>query len=136
MTSDTVIRLRAPESRIAKHFVLWSYANSALTITSGILLVPFYLRSIGKENYGVWAAATGYCGILSLFELGVSYIAAQQCGRLVEAADAATGAIAETTPVQQPQQAAAGAIAETSQAQQPKQTALGAIIFFSYLFQF
>ena len=46
--------------------------NLALAALSGILLTPYLVRSLGPEQYGMWALAYAVIGYYSLMDLGMS----------------------------------------------------------------
>ncbi len=47
-------------------------ANFLLSTVVGFLLTPFIVRSLGQEQYGIWALAYAFIGYYSLLDLGMS----------------------------------------------------------------
>lgn len=57
---------------------LGGYANTAITIIQGLLLVPLYLHFLGSNTYGLWLASSGMLGMLLLINFGVGSLITQR----------------------------------------------------------
>jgi O-antigen/teichoic acid export membrane protein len=57
---------------------LGGYANTAITIIQGLLLVPLYLHFLGSNTYGLWLASGGILGMLLLVNFGVGNLITQR----------------------------------------------------------
>ena len=57
---------------------LGGYANTAITIVQGILLVPLYLHFIGSSTYGYWLASGGMLGMLLMMNFGIGTLLIQR----------------------------------------------------------
>lgn len=57
---------------------LGGYANTAITIVQGLLLIPLYLYFIGPTTYGLWLASGGMLGMMLLMNFGVGTLVTQR----------------------------------------------------------
>ena len=51
-----------------------------LSIVQGVVLVPLYLRYIGKDMYGAWLATASTVALLGIADLGITGIISQRSG--------------------------------------------------------
>ncbi len=51
--------------------MIGGYANKAIVIVQGLLLIPFYLHFIGVRMYGLWLASGGILAWLSFMDIGL-----------------------------------------------------------------
>ena len=51
-----------------------SYVNTVISIVSGIILSSFYIRQLGKTEYGVYEAIGSFINYLVLFEFGTGTV--------------------------------------------------------------
>lgn len=54
------------------------FANMALLMVQGLLLVPLYLRHLGSTTYGAWMASGDVLGWLAVMDLGIAGLSAQR----------------------------------------------------------
>lgn len=63
----------------------FSYAQTAVAIVNGIVLIPFILKAIAADQYGLWLASVELVGLIGLADLGVlnvlPMLIAQEDGR-------------------------------------------------------
>ncbi|MGC3999843.1 MAG: lipopolysaccharide biosynthesis protein [Anaeromyxobacter sp.] len=64
--------------RVAWLNLFFNYANLAVTLVSGILLVPAYLRSFSLGTYGAWLASGNVLGMVGVVDGGVNLVLSQQ----------------------------------------------------------
>src|SRR5690606_17932517 len=50
--------------------VAWSFLGTALRVGSGILLLPLLLRSLPKEQLGLWYVFISLGGLIGLLDMG------------------------------------------------------------------
>ncbi|OCC15875.1 O-antigen flippase Wzx [Dissulfuribacter thermophilus] len=58
--------------------VLGGYANNAIGIIQGLLLVPLYIHYIGIQTYGWWLASGGIFNMLRLMNFGINSMLIQR----------------------------------------------------------
>lgn len=51
-----------------------SYVNTAISIVSGIILSSFYIRQLGKTEYGIYESIGSFINYLVLFEFGTGTV--------------------------------------------------------------
>ena len=51
--------------------IILNYVTILLTFTIGLIYTPFLIRSLGQEEYGIYALAFSIAGFLSLLDLGI-----------------------------------------------------------------
>ncbi len=89
---------------------LINYAGPLCSRIVGILLVPFVLRHLGAEAYGLWIVASSLAGLIALFDLGLGWSVMREVAggardldeatvRLVAATNSATVALASVGSV-------------------------------------
>ena len=76
-----------------KHNTLWNLAGSSLPLVAGAVLIPYTLRHLGNESFGILTLIWGLIGYFSLFDLGVGRALTVQLSRLE-----ASGQIVEIGP--------------------------------------
>lgn len=54
-----------------RHNTLWSLAGSGLPLIAAVALIPYTLRALGNETFGVLTLVWVLIGYLSLFDMGV-----------------------------------------------------------------
>ena len=54
-----------------KHNTLWNLAGSILPLVAGAALIPYTLRHMGNESFGILTLIWGLIGYFTLFDLGV-----------------------------------------------------------------
>ena len=54
-----------------KRNIVWSYVNWAVSIAVPLVMIPIYLRCLGRETYGAWVVILSITGYLSLANLGI-----------------------------------------------------------------
>ena len=54
-----------------KRNTLWNLAGSAIPLLAAVVCIPFTLRQLGNEAFGVLTLVWGVIGYFSLFDLGV-----------------------------------------------------------------
>jgi O-antigen/teichoic acid export membrane protein len=57
-------------SKIARGIIA-SYLNSAVGVICNLVLIPVYLASLGRDEYGLWMVVSGLVAYLSLLNLGI-----------------------------------------------------------------
>lgn len=67
-----------------KAAVASSVASHVVTIASGLISVPLFLRAFGRDPFGFWAALLGITAYLSLLNLGVAQAVSSGVSRTVE----------------------------------------------------
>lgn len=61
--------------------VLWGWAGVAATISVGLVLPPFVIRTLGTEMYGVWTLVFSTMDYFRLFDLGFGAAIINYCAR-------------------------------------------------------
>lgn len=51
--------------------IIFNYISIVITFIVGLLYTPFLIRTLGQENYGIYALALAIAGYLSLLDLGI-----------------------------------------------------------------
>ncbi|HYL57841.1 MAG TPA: oligosaccharide flippase family protein [Candidatus Acidoferrales bacterium] len=54
-----------------KQNLVWSYINWAVSIAVPLVMIPIYLRCLGRETYGAWIVILSVTSYLSLANLGI-----------------------------------------------------------------
>ena len=75
-------RVNPRRSRIARGIAA-SYVNTAVGIVCNLVLVPLYLRALGRDEYGLWMAVSGLVAYLTLLNLGMAQTISIQFARAV-----------------------------------------------------
>jgi O-antigen/teichoic acid export membrane protein len=57
---------------------LGGYANTAIVLIQGLLMVPLYLEFLGPRTYGLWLASGGMLGMLWMMNFGVGSMVTQR----------------------------------------------------------
>jgi len=65
-----------------KKNTLWNLAGSAVPLLAAVLLIPYMLRQLGHEAFGVLTLIWGLIGYFSLFDMGVGRALTYQLSRL------------------------------------------------------
>ncbi len=54
-----------------KQNLVWSYINWAVSIAVPLVMIPIYLRCLGRETYGAWVVILSVTSYLSMANLGI-----------------------------------------------------------------
>jgi O-antigen/teichoic acid export membrane protein len=63
--------------------VLASYANTGTSFLCNFLVVPIYLKYLGRDDYGLWITVSGLVAYLALLNLGIAQTTANHLGEAV-----------------------------------------------------
>src|SRR5262245_36674505 len=63
--------------------VLASYANTGTSFLCNFLVVPIYLKYLGRDDYGLWITVSGLVAYLALLNLGIAQTTANRLGEAV-----------------------------------------------------
>ncbi len=63
--------------------IVWSYINWLISMAGPLVMIPIYLRFLGRESYGVWLVILSVTSYLGLANLGIGQTLAN---RIAEAA--------------------------------------------------
>jgi len=67
--------------------VLWSWTGVAANIFVGLVLTPYLIRKLGKEQYGIWALIFAVLDYFWLFDLGLNTAVCNFCARFIAVKD-------------------------------------------------
>ena len=65
-----------------KHNTLWNLAGSILPLVAGAALIPYTLKHMGNESFGILTLIWGLIGYFTLFDLGVGRALTVQLSQL------------------------------------------------------
>lgn len=63
--------------------VFASYSNMATAIICNIIIIPLYIRYLGRQEYGLWIAVSGITTYLSFLNLGIAQTTSNLFGKAV-----------------------------------------------------
>jgi len=67
--------------RSISYNLLFKYINLALSVASGILLVPFYLKHLAIHEYGAWLAVGSFATWFAAMDPGIANLLIQKVSR-------------------------------------------------------
>lgn len=73
-------------SRITKG-VLASYLNTVIGIVCNLVIIPLYIKYLGREEYGLWIAVSGITTYLGFLNFGIAQTTSNLFGRAVAVHD-------------------------------------------------
>lgn len=76
--ADSVPAPGRSRRRGALVMLLGGYANLALLVVQGLVLVPLYLHHLGAGTYGAWMASGDLLGWLAVLDMGIAGISSQR----------------------------------------------------------
>lgn len=60
-----------------------SYANTAISAISNFIIIPLYIKYLGRQEYGLWIAVSGITTYLGFLNLGIGQTTANLFGKAV-----------------------------------------------------